>query len=57
MGWYSHQYSVAFCVYTVLQMSALGQFDKMVYNMEVQMEQMCGIKFLHVEKMVPVDIH
>ena len=38
-------------------MAAEGQSHRIVADMEVCMEQMCGIKFLHMEKMVPTDIH
>ena len=36
------------------QMAVEGQSDKMASDMEVQR---CGIEFLHVEKMAPIDIH
>jgi len=39
-------------------MAAEGQTDKMVSDMEMQMEQMGGTEFLHTEKkMFPSDIH
>ena len=31
--------------------------DKMASDMEVCMKQRCGTEFLHVEKIVPTDIH
>ena len=39
------------------QMTAEGQSDKMVSDMEVRMKQRCVIEFLHVEKNAPKDIH
>jgi len=38
-------------------MTAEGQSDKMVSDIEVRMKQSCGIEFLHVENMAVVDIH
>ena len=38
-------------------MTAEGQSDKMVSDMEVRMKQRCVIEFLHVEKIAPNDIH
>jgi len=42
-------------------MAAEGKYDKMMSDLEVCMKQrcgkMCGIEFLHVEKMAPTDIH
>ena len=38
-------------------MAAEGQSDKMAFDMEVCMEQMCFTEFLHVEKMVPIVTH
>ncbi len=38
-------------------MAAEGQSDKTVSDMKVWMKQRCGIEFIHVEKMVPTDIH
>ena len=38
-------------------MAAEGQSDRMVSDMEMRMKQRCVIEFLHVEKMVPTDIH
>ena len=38
-------------------MSAEGQFDTMVSDMEACMEQSCVIEFLRMEKMAPTDIH
>jgi len=38
-------------------MAAEGQSDRMVSDMEVHMKQKCAIEFLHVEEMVPTDIH
>jgi len=38
-------------------MAAEGQSDKLVSDMEVWMKQRGGIKFLHEEKMAPIDIH
>jgi len=38
-------------------MTAEGQSDKMVSNMEVRMKQRCVIEFLHAEKISPSDIH
>ena len=37
------------------QMAAVGQSQRMVSDMEVSMDQRCGM--LHVEKMAPIDIH
>jgi len=39
------------------QMVIEGQSDRMVSDFEVRMKQRCGIKFLHVEKIAPTDIH
>ena len=38
-------------------MAAEGQSDKMVSDMEVRMKQRSVTEFLHVETIVPVDIH
>jgi len=38
-------------------MTAEGQSDKMVSDMEVCMKQRCVIEFLHAEKIAPNDIH
>ena len=38
------------------QMTAEGQSDKMVSEMEVHLKQRCVIEFLHVEKIAPNDI-
>jgi len=38
-------------------MTAEGQSDKMVSDMEVHMKQRCVIEFLHAEKNAPNDIH
>ena len=39
-------------------MTAEGQSDKMVSDMEVRMKQMCVIKFMHAEKKIaPNNIH
>ena len=37
-------------------MAAGGQSDKMVSDMEMHQKQRCGIEFLHVKKMAPIDI-
>ena len=37
-------------------MAAGGQSDKMVSDMEMHRKQRCGIEFLHVKKMAPIDI-
>ena len=37
--------------------AAEGQSDKMVSDMEVRMKRGCVIKFLHLIKMEPADIH
>ena len=37
-------------------MTAEGQSDKMVSEMEVRMKQRCVTEFLHAEKIVPNDI-
>ena len=39
------------------QVTAEGQSDKMVSDMEVCMKQRCVTEFLHAEKMAPIDIH
>ena len=39
------------------QMAAEGQSDRMVSDVQVNMKKRCGIEFLHLEKMAPVDIH
>jgi len=39
------------------QLTAVGQHDKMVSDMEVQMKQRCTVEFLHAEKTVPLDTH
>jgi len=53
----SRQYSVKF--FSVRQMTAEGQRDKMASDMEVRMKQRCVIEFLHAEKIkiAPNDIH
>jgi hypothetical protein len=38
-------------------MAAEGQSDKMASNMEVRMNQMCVIEFLHAEKIATNDIY
>ena len=38
-------------------MTAEGQSDKMASDMEVHMKIICGIEFLHMEKIVPIDVH
>ena len=38
-------------------MTAEGQSDKMASDMGVHLKQRGGIEFLHVEKMMPIDIH
>ena len=38
-------------------LAAEGQSETMASAMEVHMEQRCGTEFLHVEKMVPTDVH
>ena len=38
-------------------MTAEGQSDKMVSDMEVHVKQRCVHEFLHVEKIAPNDIH
>jgi len=38
-------------------MTAEGQPDKMVSDIEVCMKQRCVIEFLHAEKIAPNDIH
>ena len=38
-------------------MEAERQSDKMASDTEVQMEQLCGTEFLHVEKNASIDIH
>ena len=49
-----HQYSIMFCGCVT---AAEGQSDRMVSDMEVHMKQKCGIEFLLVERMAPIDIH
>ena len=39
------------------QMAAEGQSDRMVSDVQVNMKKRCGIEFIHLEKMAPVDIH
>ena len=39
------------------QMAAERQHVKVVSDMEVHIKQRCGIGFLHVEKIAPVDVH
>lgn len=39
------------------QMAAEGSSDRMVSYMELCMKQRCGNEFLHVEKIIPTDIH
>jgi len=41
----------------VQQMAAEEQSDKIVSDIEVQMKQRCGIKFIHVKKIAHIDIH
>ena len=50
----SHQYSIIFCCHVAD--GSRGQSDKMASDMEECMKQRCGFAFLHVEKIVPVDI-
>ena len=38
-------------------MAAEGQSEKKVSGMEVSMKQMCGIEFLHEEKIILISIH
>ena len=38
-------------------MAAEEQSDSNATNMEVHTKQRCGIEFLHVERMAPIDIH
>ena len=38
-------------------MEAEGQSDRIVSGMEVSMKQTCAIEFLHVEKIILIDIH
>lgn len=38
-------------------MAAEGQSETTVSDMEVLMKKRCGIEFLHVEKMAPIDIY
>ena len=38
-------------------MAAERQSDKMVSDMEEQMKQRRGVEFLHMEKIVSIDIH
>ena len=51
----SCQYPITFCC--VRQKAAKWQFDKMMSDMEVCLKQRCGVEFLHVEKMEPIDFH
>ena len=44
-------------VVAVWQMAAEGQSDRMVSDMDVQMEQRSATEILHVEKMAPTDIY
>jgi len=39
------------------QMTAEGQFEKTMPDMEVHVKQRCAIEFLHEEKNAPIDIH
>ena len=48
----SHQYSIFCCCVT-----AEGQSDRMMSDIEVRLKQRCVIEFLHVEKMALTDIH
>ena len=41
----------------VLQMAAEWQPEKMASDIKVHMKQRCGIEFIHVEKVAPIDIH
>ena len=38
-------------------MAAEGQSDRMVFDMEVSMKQLCITEFFHVEEMTFIDIH
>jgi len=38
-------------------MAAEGQSDRMVSGVEAGMKQKCVVKFLHGEKMAPIDVH
>ena len=49
--------NIPFHFAAVRQLAAEGQSDRMASDMEVWMKQRCGIEFIHVEKMVPTDIH
>ena len=51
----AQQNCIAFCC--VWQMTAEGQSDKTVSDMEVWMKKRCVTEFLHVEKIAPTDIH
>ena len=51
-----HQHPITCCC-RVADGSRRGSFDGMASDMEVCMEQRCGIEFLHVEEMAPVAIH
>ena len=49
--------SILLHVVSAWQMAAEGWSDTMVFDMEMWVKQRCGIEFLHVEKIVPTDIH
>lgn len=38
-------------------MAVEGQYNRMVFDMEVQVKQTCITEFLHAEKIAPTDIH
>ncbi len=41
----------------VQQMAAEGHSDKMASDTGVRMKRRCGIQFIHVERMILIDIH
>ena len=51
----SYQHSITFC-YRVTDGSQVMS-DQVTSDVKVLMKQRCGIEFLHVEKMTPIDIH
>ena len=60
MGWQQSldlPTNIPFHFVAVKQMAVEGQFDKMVSDMEVLMQQKCVTEFLGGEKMAPSGIH
>ncbi len=44
-------------VFSIWQMAAEGQSDRIASDIEVWMKQRCDTEFFHAEKMAPINIH